>query len=265
MKLDKIYELTDHEYNNFFNSKKKDISLILQILSSNIIILVNHNIKLLGEMFKYNVPLHNKLNEFSKKLTLVKHLDDSLIVNELYPVMLNNKRIIVEIYNKYKNIDFEKTDVRTILLFIVDILSNDDLYKLYLNLDLKSLVVLNDSTKSIINVLKQLIYVNDRSKYTEFLNVLYDIDDDSIDIIDNVSEHVIKKYSDKILNANANEIVPLLIDFCKDINIYDNTISNYINIYEIIFTNIKEFNTIFKNIYNILVLSERYFKAKLYK
>jgi hypothetical protein len=136
-KYDKIYELSDSEYNEFYNSKKNDIAFILQILMSNISILINENINILSMFIEQNMSEQNELkskfqndfNELKRKLRSAQSFDQSTVVDKFYPIIIQNKNIILNLYDPL-NPNENTVNIRKIFDFLTCD-NNKHLKKLY--------------------------------------------------------------------------------------------------------------------------------------
>lgn len=136
-KIDKIYELTDDEYNRFFNSKKNDIAFIIQVLMSNISILINENISILSMFIDDNLSEQNELkkkfqndfNELKRKLRSAQNFDQSTVVDKFYPIIIQNKEIIHNLYDP-DNINENVVSIHKIFKFLTCD-DNKNLKKLY--------------------------------------------------------------------------------------------------------------------------------------
>ena len=136
-KYDKIYELSDSEYNELYNSKKNDIAFILQILMSNISILINENINILSMFIEQNMSEQNELkskfqndfNELKRKLRSAQSFDQSTIVDKFYIIIIQNKNIILNLYDPL-NLNENTVNIRKIFEFLTCD-NNKNLKKLY--------------------------------------------------------------------------------------------------------------------------------------
>tara|TARA_B110000263_G_scaffold72932_1_gene63767 strand:+ start:2328 stop:3494 length:1167 start_codon:yes stop_codon:yes gene_type:complete len=106
--MDKLYLIDNLEYKNLF--KKYDKLLIKQFLLSNFIILINTNINFIYKFINLNINDNNpnkkiifdELKSIEKKLKIVKHIDQSVIIEKIYIIILNNKNTINSLYNPNK-------------------------------------------------------------------------------------------------------------------------------------------------------------------
>ena len=109
--MNKIYELTDIEYTTFFNKKKNnDIMFIIQVLMSNMSILINENINILNMFINQNMSEQNLLkkkfqtdfDKIKRKLKITQSIDQSIVVDKFYLIIRQNRGIINNLYNPEK-------------------------------------------------------------------------------------------------------------------------------------------------------------------
>lgn len=134
--MDKIYELTDAEYLTFFNKKKNDIIFIIQVLMSNITILINENINILNQFINQNMSEQNSLKKcfqtdfekIKRKLKIAQSFDQSTVVDKFYLIIRQNRKIITNLHNP-KKID-ETISIQKIFNFLT-FDDNKNLKKMY--------------------------------------------------------------------------------------------------------------------------------------
>ena len=288
--MDKLYSLNDTEYKKTIN--KYDFLFIKQLLLSNFIVLFKKCISIVKELLEYikdykiHKSIYKELENFEYNIKMSR-LDQSVIVDRLYKTILKNKKIITELYKlndfTLKNIInfFNKDNINSIYETIngvfgvkepvydsmfTDVFSEEEYDKTIVVVKLLFNKVFNDNTDN-----NPVIDTDTKPFYDECLKRVDNIDYKSINKhVDIIKNEYLDKEIDKLSDNKILEFKDVIIDCIEDSNLLDGVDVDYkknINTYLKLLIDNKSKTTTFlnliRNIYYLLVLSDRYLDIKL--
>lgn len=170
--LNKIYELDDDKYNILFNKHKlkNDLQYLKQVLLSNTNICIKKLLNSIKDIVSINdiIPINIKntiiesINNGNNTLKIGNMIDQTIIVEEIFIAIEENKNTILKIYNIFNDNNKYIEDIFNLIL-----LDNNDFKKVYQQIF--NLISNNGNFKN----MKDFINNSDEKKIISFFDKIY--------------------------------------------------------------------------------------------